>query len=228
MRYIASRPLLIAIGPSAVAAVEEREGDLDIVDVLAVDGSMEQHELDVWVTSGFFARTLTSCIFDARDVAWRETATRVTRAASLEAELPVWFICTSVQSSGEARRIQLRRLAAHLDVCVIDALASPPVRVALCVSRALHVPGPLACHPHDMRVVAHAQAIGTFVEGLPDSVASDTSSAFLSIGCANETTLFEINEICGQMGSLLPEDANLLVAAPHASHCSVSSVLFTR
>ena len=227
MQYVSSRPLLVAIGPAAVAQVESQQADLTLIDAVAVNTPVTEHEVRVWLDRGFFDRTLTSCLVDIDAAGWHDTLAIVTHLARTRAMLPVWVTCMSRLGEGSSRLAQLRALATRFDACVIDPGTGSPLVAAVFAAAALQLPGLVCCHPEDIGVVAHAGAVGRFVTELPRTLLPEVTGAFASIEWDEKTSLHEINDVCVQLQSRLSEDCNLIVAATEGPPLRVSAVLFT-
>lgn len=206
IRIANPRPLVVAIGPRATAQIEDGPLGLDVVDVASVDRRGTADSLG--------ERPIIVCLFDGRDEAWWAEAARVARVARLQSDLPLLFLCCDPRPPSDGRRAMLRRLAVHLDACVIDASNSGLVRTAALSLTGLCVPGVVGFDPADFATVMKPPSVGFVAFGDIRAVLEDpgVSYALVSIRGGADATLEDIEAVSTFVTRVAP-DAGILMSA---------------
>lgn len=210
------RPLLIAIGPRAVAQLDLEHEELDLVDVAIVADTGGIGE----VVGAIVERNAVVCLFDGRDEARWRVVVDVVGAARPRSALPLVVVTCDPRPAGAARRAMLWRLSSHLDVCVVDAPVGPYglIRTALLLVHGLCRRGLTGFDAADLASVLQPPSVGQAawmggeIERVREVVAG-ASDVLLSMRCARETTLDAIEQTCAQIEALAPS-ADLLLATP--------------
>jgi hypothetical protein len=211
VRLVSSRPLLIAIGPTATEIVHRDHHDLELVDLLVAESTPSIDELRWLGASHLLERSLTVVLFDARDEPFWPTAHVVAREARLRAKHPVWFVCADTRH-GAARVPMLERLAGELDVCVIDPGDGDALDVALLGAAGLRRSGPVDIDGEDIACVARAGTVGR-AEPMHMSTDSSVVRARIIMRCSNEVSLSAINDASKALFAKLPS-AEVFLSTP--------------
>jgi len=209
LHIVGTRPLLVAIGPRAIAVTHSEHDDLELVDIIEVEDSPTPRRT-AWLRSvGMFDRPHTICLFDVGDEHLWQAAAELARAAQTRSALPVWFVCADRRPHVK-RAAMLQRLAAELGVCVIDP-GEALLDVALMGAAALFRPGLVGFDPSALLSFARPRAV--LVHPLVrDSQNAD--DALIVLRTADDTGLRDINDVVANAQAALQPGASLFLAAP--------------
>jgi hypothetical protein len=227
-----SRPLILAIGPTAAAQVRIDHSDFELVDVAVVDGEpghLLYEKIDTLLYL-FSQRSVVVCLFDARDESWCRMASRIARLAGKLVSLPLLFVLSDPRPRLPDRCAMLSRLAQHLGACVIEAPQEPGglLRAGMLSIIGLVRAGFTGFDPADFATITKAPSVGYVAFAVDAELAADGDGwariaalvkephllhVMLAIRCGRDTTLHTINAICSRLLNVEPH-VNVMIATP--------------
>lgn len=175
--------MLVAIGPTAHEALAIGHPDLALIDEVRPAAAV--------------------CMFDVRDEAWWQCATRRVR----KLPKPRWFV---ISADLCRHRPLMRRLAFDLDACIVATRPGDLLHAALLPLSGLVRPGVIGMELSDLVAACAAPSIAFASFNLDERNQADS---VLLVIRDPRNSIADINALCERVLASYP-DADMLVAAP--------------
>jgi hypothetical protein len=211
-RIVTRRPLLIAIGARATAALDTEHDDLELVDAIAIDDVPPA--FDAAADELLRDRTMIVCMFDAADEDWR-LAEWVARQARQRTPFLLLFVYSDRRSGEAPQPGSLLRIAGRVSACVVWAPRECTLlNTSLLVMAALFRAGLTGISGEALATFMCSGTVFTARTGSCGGAGDHTVAHVVVVKrCSANTPLDEINDTWLRARSHFPT-AHLVIATP--------------